>query len=142
MNLSTSVHDIYKSRVHILEILNEKGYNIDDYDYFTIGEVNTMQTNKQLDMFFKHRSSNKKVYVKYHLAKTLRAQNIYEYIEDLYTLEEILTPNDDLIIIMKDAPNDTLHKLLKDIWEHDQIFISIFYIKNLLFNVLKLSKSL
>ena len=46
-------------------------------------------------------------------------QNIYEYIEDLYVLEEILTPKDDLIIIMKDAPNETLQKLLKDIWEND-----------------------
>ena len=51
MNLSTSVHDIYRSRVHILEILSRQGYNIDDYDYFTIGEVSTMQTIKQLDMF-------------------------------------------------------------------------------------------
>ncbi len=79
----------------------------------------------------------KKIYIKYHLAKTLRQANIYEYMEDLFTLEEILTPKDDFIIIMKDAPNDTLIKLMQDIWEQDKIYISIFQIKMLQFNVLE-----
>ena len=131
----TKVNDVYRSRKIILDILKGRGYNVDDYDYFTVGEVSSMQTNKQLDMLITNPTTNKKVYIKYHLAKTLRQNNIYEMIEDLFTLEEILTPKDDLIIIMKDNPNSTILKLLEDIWEHDKIFVSVFHIKKLLFNV-------
>ena len=131
----TKVNDVYRSRKIILDILKKRGYNVDDYDYFTVGEVSSMQTNKQLDMLITNPTTNKKIYVKYHLAKTLRQNNIYEMIEDLFTLEQILTPDDDLIIIMKDNPNSTILKLLEDIWEHDKIFVSVFYIKKLLFNV-------
>ena len=118
-------------------MMEKQGYDVSDYNYFTIGEVSTMFVNKQLDILLKRESDNKKVYIKYHLAKTLRQGNVYEFIEDLFTLEEILTPSDDLIIIMKDAPNDTLIKLMQDIWEQDNIYISIFQIKKLQFNVLE-----
>ena len=105
----------------------------EDYSYFTVGEISTMQTNKQLDMLITHET--KKIYIKYHLAKTLRQTNIYELIEDLYTLEDVLTPKDDLIIIMKDKPNETLLKLLNDVWQQENIFISVFHISMLLFNI-------
>ena len=78
----------------------------------------------------------KKVYVKYHSAKSLRPVNVYEYIDDLFNLEEVLTKKDDLIIIMKDKPNETIEKTLKNIWEQDGIFVTIFNIKGLQFNVL------
>ena len=80
---------------------------------------------------------DKSVYVKYHLAKSLRPVNIYEYIEDLFTLEEVLKKKDDLIVIMKDEPNDTIKKTLTDIWEKDGIFIIVINIKRLQYNILK-----
>jgi DNA-directed RNA polymerase subunit H (RpoH/RPB5) len=63
--------------------------------------------------------------------------NIYEYIDDLFNLEEVLKKTDDLIIIMKDEPNETTEKTLKNIWEQDGIFVTIFNIKRLQFNVLE-----
>jgi DNA-directed RNA polymerase subunit H (RpoH/RPB5) len=90
---------------------------------------------KQLDMLLTN-NEGKKVYIKYHLAKTLRHNNIQDNIDDLYNLEEILTKNDDLVIIIKDEPNDSMNKILKNIWEQDNIFITIFNIKRLQFNIL------
>ena len=95
-----------------------------------------MYQHKQLDMLLTNESQTKKIYIKYNLTKPLRPNIIYEFIEDLYNLENILTLNDDLIIIIKDEPNDTLIKLLKDIWEQDNIFITIINIKRLQFNIL------
>jgi DNA-directed RNA polymerase subunit H (RpoH/RPB5) len=90
-----------------------------------------------MDMLLKKTTMDKSVYVKYHLAKSLRPVNLFEYIEDLFTLEEILTKKDDLIVIMKDEPNDTIRKTLTDIWEKDGIFISVINIKRLQYNIMK-----
>ena len=67
----------------------------------------------------------------------MRPVNLYEYIEDLFTLEEILTKKDDLIVIMKDEPNETIKKTLVDIWEQDRIFIIVINIKRLQYNIMK-----
>jgi DNA-directed RNA polymerase subunit H (RpoH/RPB5) len=89
-----------------------------------------------MDMLLKKITQEKSVYVKYHLAKSLRPVNIYEYIEDLFTLEEVLTKKDDLIVIMKDEPNDTIKKTLTDIWEKEGIFIIVLNIKRLQYNIM------
>ena len=48
-----------------------------------------------------------------------------------------LSKNDDLIIIIKDEPNDTLIQTIKDIWMEEGIYISLLNIKRLQFNILK-----
>lgn len=118
-------------------MLNEQSYNVEDYKDFSIHELHSMYQSKQLDMLLSRESPEKKnIYIKYHLNKTLRPNYIYEFIEDLYNLENILELNDDLIIIIKDEPNETLIRLLKDIWEQDGIFIIIINIKRLQYNIL------
>jgi len=92
---------------------------------------------KQLDMLFTKQDGSKKAYVKYHLSKSLRPVNIYEYIDDLFNLEEVLKKTDDLIIIMKDEPNETTEKTLSNIWEQDGVFVTIYNIKRLQYNVLE-----
>jgi DNA-directed RNA polymerase subunit H (RpoH/RPB5) len=59
-----------------------------------------------------------------------------EYIEDLYTIDTVLTKKDDLIIIIKDEPNESLIKLLQNKWEQEGIFIIVFNIKRLQYNIL------
>ena len=80
--------------------------------------------------------SGKKIYVKFYVEKTIKSQNIYSMIEDLFHLENILTKEDDLIIIIKDEPNDTLIKTIKDIWTQENIYLSLINIKRLQFNIL------
>lgn len=129
---------IFKSRKFLLEILEEQGFNVNDYKDCSIHEIHAMIQTKQLDLLIERNIPFKqKIYVKYHLGKTLRLNNIQEYIEDLFNLEKILTKNDDLIIIIKEEPNETLIKIIKDIWEHEQINIRIINIQRLQFNILK-----
>ena len=81
-------------------------------------------------------NKKRRVYIKYHLGKTLRDKNIYEFIEDLYNIEEMLSNNDTLIIITKMEPNQTLLKFLTHLWETEQKYVVIFSFKRLQFNIL------
>ena len=129
------INQIYKSRNVILDILNKRGFDVNDYKGSSISEIHSMYKNEQLDMLVN--KIDKKVYVKYYLAKnSIRDSIIYEYIDDLFNIDNILTKKDDLIIITKTQPNDTIIKLLKDIYNEENIFITIICIKNLQFNIL------
>lgn len=125
----------YNARKYLLEILETRGFNIDDYNNYTFNELSIQYENKQLDLLLE--SSNKKLYVKFYVYKSLKAQNIYEIVEDLFHLENILTKNDDLIIIIKDEPNMTIQQIVKDIYMSDGIYISVLNIARLQFNILK-----
>lgn len=133
---SGQIIETYNSRKTIIDLLDAQKYDVTQYKDFGINEVNTLFQTKQMDMLLKKTSEDKKVYVKYHLAKSLRPVNLYEYIEDLFTLEEVLTKKDDLIVIMKDEPNDTIRKTLTNIWEQDGIFVIVINIKRLQYNIM------
>lgn len=131
---------LHKSRRNIILFLKKQGYDVSNYDNFSINEVHTMYQSKQLDMLFTHETNGNKSYVKYYLGNginTLRPQNVYEIIDDLFNLEEVLSKTDNLIIITKDHPNDSLVKVLQNIWEQDQIFVTVFGIEHLQYNVLE-----
>lgn len=128
--------EIFNSRKTIIDLLEAQKYDVSQYKDFGINDVNTLLQTQQMDMLLKKTTTDKSVYVKYHLAKSLRPVNIYDYIEDLFTLEEVLHKKDDLIVIMKDEPNDTIRKTLTDIWEKDGIFISVINIKRLQYNIM------
>ena len=143
MAQSSHINEIFKSRKHIVNFLKRQSFNVADYESFSIHEVNAMYQAKQMDMLFKKDDASKKTYVKYHtgkaihLEKSIRPVSIYEYIEDLFTLEEILQKNDDLIIIINDEPNETIEKTLRHIWEQDGIFVNVISIKRLQYNILE-----
>lgn len=142
-NTSSLISSVYKSRSTILELMKMQGYNVDEYDGFSVNEVNTMKLNNQLDMILEKNIEDvdikrkPKIYVRYYLAKSLRPQNLQEMIDDLFNIEEILTKSDTLFIIVKDEVNETLLNTLKHIWEQDKIFIVIQNLKRLQFNILK-----
>lgn len=127
---------VHKSRETILKHLNNQDYNISDYENTSINEVHVMLQNKQLDMLVEN-DEEKKVYVKYHLAKSLRPQYIHDIIDDLFNLEQILKPEDSIIVIIKDEPNDTIKDLLKHLYADRGIFIVVFNIERLQFNILE-----
>jgi DNA-directed RNA polymerase subunit H (RpoH/RPB5) len=143
-NHSSLISSVYKARKNILELMDRQGYNVDDYNNFSINEVNSMKLNNQLDILLEKKtddSSNskrkRKIYIRFYLTKMIRPANIQEMIDDLFNLEEVLTKDDTLFIITKDEMNETIINELKHIWEKDGIFIVIENIKRLQFNILK-----
>ena len=137
---SSHLQSIYKSRTTILDLLYMQGFNVDDYTDFSMTEVNTLVQNKQLDMLLENSDTNTKTYVKYHLAKSLRPNVIKEYVDDLFTLENILGANDTLIIVVNDEPNDTLQNAVKTLWQTDKQFVVLYNIAMLQFNILEHEK--
>ena len=143
INSNISISDLYKSRNIIIEIMSDIGYGVKDYANFSITELNSMRQNNQLDMLLEKTVENpdtkrkNKMYIRYYLGKIIRPSNLQEMIDDLFNLEEILTKEDTLFIIIKDEPNETLLNEVKHIWEKDGIFIVVESIKRLQFNILK-----
>ena len=149
-NTSSLISQIYKSRGVILELMKAQNYNITEYDGFSVNEINTMKTNNQLDLILsknqyeegeenviKKEDYEKKIYIKYYLGKSLRPNNLQEMIDDLFYIEEILTKNDTLLVVVKDEVNETLLNTLKHIWESDKIFIILIPLQRLQFNILE-----
>jgi DNA-directed RNA polymerase subunit H len=143
-NSSVLISQIYQSRKNVLELMERQGFDVTGYANFSVSEINAMKQNNQLDMLLEQKvdssseksPENKKVYIRYYLAKTIRPANLQEMIDDLYVLTETLKKQDTLYIIIKDNVNETLINELKDIWERDGIFIVIESIKFLQFNIL------
>ena len=139
-NSNVLISSIYNSRKHMLDLMKKQNYNVDEYSNFSINEVNSMLQNNQLDIKLEKNTKENKAYIHYYLgktAKTITAKNLQDMIDDLFVVEEILTNNDTLFIILKTDINETITNVLKNIWEKDGIFIVIINIQRLQFNILE-----
>jgi DNA-directed RNA polymerase subunit H (RpoH/RPB5) len=120
--------------------MDKLNYDIDDHHNFSINEIDAMFANNQLDMILSHKEENIKMYIMFHIffkgTKQLRPQTLDEIIEELYEVENVLTKNDTLIIIIDDEPNETIRNKIKYMFEKYGIFIVIHNIKRLQFNIL------
>ena len=138
MSSNNRILRIYKSRVNILKQLGNQGYNVTDYSEFSINEIDTMFSNKQLDMLVTNENTDKKTYVKYYLdAKQVRPQYLDEIIEDLFLADTVLTKDDTLVIIIDGEPNETIISKVNYLYDHDGIFVVIHNISRLQFNLLE-----
>lgn len=133
---SSTVNEIFTSRNIMLDLAEKRGFNTDDYSGFTINEVQSMCLNRCLDMLLENPNSKKKIYFKYHVYTKIRHQQVWEYIEELFNVTNTLSKEDDLIIVVKDRPNDGQIKLMSQIWNQDDLYVNIIDLHNYLFNVL------
>jgi len=137
---SSRIINIYKSRHILLEQLDSQGYDVEDYLQFSVNEVDAMLGNSQLDMLINH-EDGKKVYIKYYFTlkqttKQIKKEILDNIIEDLFTIEDVLTKKDTLMVIIDDEPNDTIITRLRYLYEHDGIFVIIHNIHRLQSNIL------
>jgi len=135
---SQIISKIFNSRKIILNLAKRRGFNTDDYEDFTVNDILTLHTNKQLDMLLTNNDTGQKIYYKYHLTTKIRPSQVQDYVEDLFQLEDppILRKNDDLVIISKDKINDVLKNLLRLEYEQNKYYINIYNLHDYLFNIL------
>jgi DNA-directed RNA polymerase subunit H len=134
---SIIISNIYKSRKNLLNQLKKRGYNIDNYNEFSINEIQIMHTKEQLDMLIDNDSGHK-IYVKYHINKKISPNHIYTITSDLYDMENILNKKtDEIIFISNDEVNESLLQIINQLYNNEKIYINIVNIKRLLFNVLE-----
>lgn len=128
-----SVVDVFKSRNTILKILKERGYPTSDYENYDISHVASMIDTDQLNMMIT--GPNNKAFIHYQMKSKL---NLNKVISSLYDEETApLSPVDDLIIIYKAEPNDTLRAEMDELWNRSGIYVTILNIKRLQFNILE-----
>ena len=136
MSSSQQILSLYKSRVTIIDLLRTLQYNVQDYESFSINEVDAMSKHAQLDMLIEHASEKKKVYIKY--VSCVRQGNLDNIVDDLFISETVLDKRTDtLILISDDEPNDMIRSKVEYLFNHDGIFVVIHNIKRLQFNLLK-----
>ena len=133
---SPLISKVYKSRMILLELLKERGFNVDDHAGFSVTEIQTMHKNNQLDMMLENSTTKQKIFIKYHLATRLGPAHVYEYVDDIFDVENILNTKDDLIIISKDKVNMTILDLVEQLYIKDGKFVNIYNFNDYLFNIL------
>jgi DNA-directed RNA polymerase subunit H (RpoH/RPB5) len=133
---SMKTSNVHKSRNILLDQLSRQGYDIEDYNGFSINDIHAMILSKQLDMLLTNKETGRKVYVKYLIESKVRREDLDETIEDLYNIENVLTKADTLIFILNEEPNDTTMKKIKYLFDNNGIFTVPINIKRLLYNVL------
>jgi DNA-directed RNA polymerase subunit H len=119
-------------------------YNTDGYSGFSINEIDAMYATDQLDMLLTEtktpgetKTPPKKVYIKYFLKGSLNQQSLDPIWEDLFQLSDTLTKDDCLYIIYDGEPNDTLYSHMNYLFNQDGIFVVVYNIKRLQFNILE-----
>jgi len=135
---SQTISKIFSSRKIILDLAKKRGFNVEEYEKFTINEIQILKENKQLDMLMEkvEDGETKKIYYKYHLGTKLRGPHVQDYIEDLYQLEEILSFEDNLVIVTKDNPNPALKNLLRMEFTQNKYYVNVYNYHNYLYNIL------
>jgi DNA-directed RNA polymerase subunit H (RpoH/RPB5) len=145
MSSTNRIVQIYNSRKTILDILNTVyNYDVEDYNQFTINEIDAMITNDQLDMLLTHKmvegqkkAAPFKTYIKYYLKPSLNDKIMEPIIEDLFQFSEVLSKEDTLIVIFEGEPNDSIKEYLKTLFIRQRIFVVVHNIMRLQFNILE-----
>ena len=151
---SDLVREVYKSRNNLLAILKTRGYNVDNVEMFGIADIDAMVKHDQLDMTLMESvgdsdaldaldaldasDAGKKIHVRYNISSNINATTLSNMIDDLYTIDETLGPNDELLIVSKKdpSPTDSLTKLMIKKWVQEGIYVHIISLQRLQFNIL------
>lgn len=133
----------YKSRQILLELLKKRGYIVEEYEGFSVNEIDTMTRAATLDMFLTTVDSvdypMKKIYIKYEMNMSTAIldntmNDLFENAQEKYKLRPGI---DTLVIVSKDNPNDKMQSYLVNLFETRQIFVTIINIHRLQFNILE-----
>ena len=147
---------VYKSRTHLLEMLEDRGYNISDIKNYTDDEIQIMLQQQNigkfeishdkgpLDILLEKNAGtpqSEKIYVKYRLDNKFKVlSTLTTQINDIY--EHILNVKDTLIILNISRIITKIgvkEKVDEDYVNHLYItknyFVQLFWLENFLFNV-------
>ena len=128
---------LFKSRNTLIEQLEELQYDVSEHMDFSINEIDAMNNNTQLDFTLKHNKNESKIHVKYYLtSKQINRANLDNIIEDVYHIDNTLTKNDTLVLIIEDEPNETTINKIKYLYNREGIFVVIHNINRLQYNLL------
>lgn len=130
------IQQLFKSRIHILEVMKTNGYNTSEYEGFSLLEVDTMASQKMMDMLLERKSPSQKAFIKYFINKITPA-DLNSIVDDLYDVNQILTEKDVLILITNQNISDTLKENIVYLYDHHRKHVIVHDIRYLQFNGLR-----
>lgn len=130
---------LHTSRVNLLKQCESLGYNVSEHMDVSNLEVDKLYANNKLDMIVENEKN--KIYIKYSFptdkkSNTFTKKDLDNLKDELFDVENTLTKEDILMIVVDDEPNDSLVARMKYLYEQDGVFIVIHNIKRLQYNVL------
>lgn len=135
------IKQVYNSRLNMIEYLKDMSFDCADYENFSIEEIEVMKNHNQLD-FKVMTESGAACYVMYKLDSSLKQNmvkknNIENFINEIFEDNIPIEKNDTLVIITTEYSQDSIHKIIKNIWENEQKYVVILTLANLQYNILK-----
>lgn len=135
------IKQVYNSRLNMIEYLKNMQFDCSDYENFSIEEVEVMKNHGQLD-FRVTKETGDACYVMYKLDSSLKQNmvkknNIENFINEIFEDNIPIEKNDTLVIITTEYSQDSIHKIIKNIWENEQKYVVIMTLANLQYNILK-----
>ena len=137
------VNGIYKFRNTLLQYLDNRDYDISDYNNFSYQEVIEMCAQDQLDFIVEKKDkkkSKKKIFIKHMLSSSL--PKIRDLINELYdTRKDIpsylnVKNNDEIIFVISGKISKNLKQYKNKLFNNNKIFISFYNYKNHIYNIL------
>jgi DNA-directed RNA polymerase I, II, and III subunit RPABC1 len=121
----------YKVRQTILEMIEDRGYNVPDEEKITFEQFIIKYNNKNIDIYINDESLNKKMYVYFHIDfKSFGKsdlKNVIQKIVNQYQDNDI-----HILLLLRDKENSAISKeLTKEAYKNVEIFLK----KNMVFNI-------
>ena len=134
------IKQIYNSRLNMIEYLKDMGFDCSDFENFSIEEIEVMKNHNQLN--FTVKKDDEACYVMYKLDTNLKQNmvkknNVETFINEIFEENVNIGKNDALVIITTEYSQDSIHKIIKNIWENESKYVVIMTLANLQFNILK-----
>ena len=115
--------DLFKVRKTILEMIEDRKYNIPDSEKITFEEFVIKYNNKNIDIFIDDTLNNSKIYVYFHNEiKNFSKGDLKNIIQKIVT--QYNDENINLILLLREKENSAVSKeLTKDMYKNVEIFL-------------------
>lgn len=129
---------IYKSRQTVIELMEDRGVNMDKYKDFTINEVELMVSNmpKKNEDISPVDITLENGIIKYFLTPKIRVTNLMTQTDKII---EDYNEGDTVIFIIREkiTSEDSIEEFFRNIYNTRKIFVQYFHLDTLTFNVTK-----
>ena len=125
--------NLYKVRKTILEMIQDRGYNIPEIENISFEEFLIKYNNKNIDIFIDDIDKSKKIYAHFNNEiKSFSKSDLKNIIQKI--LNEYNDDNINIILILREKENSAVTKeLTKDLYKNVEVFLK----KNMIFNITK-----
>lgn len=123
--------NLFKVRQTLLEMIQDRGYNISENQKVTLEEFIILYNNKNIDIFINDDENNKKIYIHFHNeVKNFSKSDLKSLTQKI--IEQYEDQDINLILLLREKENSAVSKeLSKEAYKNVEIFLK----KNMIFNI-------